>query len=85
MTLWTIACQAPLAMGILQERLLEWIVITSSGDLPNPGGLNPGLPHCRWIPYHLSHQGSPATSAIPFFAFLGWYLAEGGSVAHWLL
>ena len=22
-------------------------------------GLNPGLPHCRWIPYHLSHQGSP--------------------------
>ena len=23
-------------------------------------GLNPGLPHCRWILYHLSHQGSPA-------------------------
>ena len=22
-------------------------------------GLNPGLPHCRWIPYHLSHQGNP--------------------------
>ena len=22
-------------------------------------GLNPGLPHCRWIPYHLSHQGRP--------------------------
>ena len=20
--------------------------------------LNPGLPHCRWIVYHLSHQGS---------------------------
>ena len=20
---------------------------------------NPGLPHCRWTPYHLSHQGSP--------------------------
>ena len=20
-------------------------------------GLNPGLPHCRWILYHLSHQG----------------------------
>ena len=20
---------------------------------------NPGLPHCRWIIYHLSHQGSP--------------------------
>ena len=22
-------------------------------------GLNPGLPHCRRIPYQLSHQGSP--------------------------
>ena len=22
-------------------------------------GLNPGLPHCRWILYHRSHQGSP--------------------------
>ena len=24
-----------------------------------PQGLNTGLPHCRWILYHLSHQGSP--------------------------
>ena len=22
-------------------------------------GLNPGLPHCRWILYPLRHQGSP--------------------------
>ena len=22
-------------------------------------GLNPGFPHCRQTPYHLSHQGSP--------------------------
>ena len=22
-------------------------------------GLNPGLPHCRWILYSLSHEGSP--------------------------
>ena len=22
-------------------------------------GLNPGVPHCRWILYQLSHQGSP--------------------------
>ena len=25
-------------------------------------GLNPGLPHCRQIPYHLSHQGSPSVN-----------------------
>ena len=23
-------------------------------------GSNPGLPHCRWILYHLIHQGSPS-------------------------
>ena len=27
-------------------------------------GLNLGLPHCRWILYHLSHQGSPQHSAL---------------------
>ena len=26
-------------------------------------GLNPGLPHCRWTLYHLSHQGSPDRTA----------------------
>ena len=30
----------------------------SPGDLCNPG-LNPGLLHCRWILYQLSHQRSP--------------------------
>ena len=28
------------------------------GTFPNQG-LNPGLPHCRWIHYKLSNQGSP--------------------------
>ena len=28
------------------------------GIFPSQGS-NPGLPHCRWIFYHLSHQGSP--------------------------
>ena len=29
----------------------------SQGDLPDPG-LNPGLLHCRWILYQLSHKGN---------------------------
>ena len=33
------------------------------GIFPTQGS-NPGLPHCRWIPYQLSHQGSPT--------MLGW-------------
>ena len=53
----TSARQVPLSMGILQGRntgvgchaLLQGIFPTQ--------GSNPGLPHCRWILYHLSHQG----------------------------
>ena len=36
-TLWTVAHQAPLSMGILQARILECIAMPSSRDLPNPG------------------------------------------------
>ena len=36
-TLWTIAHQAPLSMGILQARILEWLPCPPPGDLPNPG------------------------------------------------
>ena len=34
-----------------QQALLQGIFPTQ--------GSNPGLPHCRWILYHLSQQGSP--------------------------
>ena len=42
------------------------------GILPTQG-LNPGLPHCTQILYHLSHKGSPR--------ILEWvaYLFSGGS------
>ena len=34
-------------------------------------GWNPGLPHCRWILYHLSHQGRPINGdQIPYTAAL---------------
>ena len=35
-TAWTIAHQAPLSMGILQARILEWVAMPSSRNLPNP-------------------------------------------------
>ena len=35
-TLWTVAHQAPLSMGILHTKILEWVAIPSSRDLPNP-------------------------------------------------
>ena len=51
---WTVARQAPLSMGILQARILEWVAMPCPEDLPNPD-----LLHCKWILYRLSHQGSP--------------------------
>ena len=41
MTLWTAACQAPLSMGILQTRILEWIATPSSR-----GSFGPRDPTC---------------------------------------
>ena len=45
--------------GIFQARILEWIAISFSRGIFPTQGLNRGLPHCRQILYHLSHQGSP--------------------------
>ena len=44
--------------GISQARILEWVAIPFSSDLPDQE-LNPGLPHCRQILHHVSYQGSP--------------------------
>ena len=34
--------------------------LSLQGIFPTQGS-NPGLPHCRWILYQLSYQGSPRT------------------------
>ena len=54
----TVACQAPLSMGIPDKNtgvgchsLLQGVFM--------PQGLNLGLLHCRHVLYHLSHQESP--------------------------
>ena len=55
-TPWTVAYQAPLSMQFSRQEywvgchlLLQEIFLTQ--------GWNPGLPHCRQMLYHLSHQG----------------------------
>ena len=85
-TLWTIACQAPLFTGFSrQDRESESRSVVSDSLRPhrlyspwNSPGQNtgvggrsllqgifptqrsiPGLPHCRWILYQLSHKGNP--------------------------
>ena len=42
--------------GILQARILQWIVCSLlQGFFPTQGS-NPGLPRCRWILHQLSHR-----------------------------
>ena len=47
--------------GILQARLLDWVALLSSGDLPDPGIklMSPAAPGLQADPLPLSHQGSP--------------------------
>ena len=68
-TLWTVACQALLSMGILQAKILEWIAMPSSRGSSWPRDLTHGsYVSCigRWVLYHQHHLGSPLTSKILF-------------------
>ena len=66
-TLWTVAYQDPLSWNspgknteVSCHALLQGIFLTQ--------GLNPGLPPCRQILYHLSHQ--KWSYALPVYSFL---------------
>ena len=71
--------------GIFLPCLLHW----QAGSLPlhhqgsplDPVGSNPGLPHCRWILYQLSHQGRPRILewvAYPFSSRSSWPMSQTG-------
>ena len=61
-TLWTVTHQAPLSMGILQAKILEWVAVPSS-----MGSSRPRDQTCisyvsctgRWALYHWHHLGRP--------------------------
>ena len=44
------------AHGILQARILEWVIFPFSRGSSQTQGSNLGLLHCRRILYRLSHQ-----------------------------
>jgi len=48
-TPWTVACQAPLSMGILQARILEWVAMSSSRGSFQPRGQTQVSCIGRWI------------------------------------
>ena len=43
--------------GILQARILEWVALPFSRDVPNPG-IEPRSPAYRQFLYQLSYQGN---------------------------
>ena len=60
----TAAGQAPLSMRVLQVRILEWVAMPSSRGIFPTQGLNPGLPHGRWILYQVSRKGNTSKFVI---------------------
>ena len=54
----TVACQAPLSMDSPGKNTGVGCHALFQGIFPTQG-LNLGLPHCKHILYHLSHQKSP--------------------------
>ena len=45
--------------GILQARILAWVAVPFSRESSQPRDQTQVYPHCRWILYQLSYQGSP--------------------------
>ena len=43
-TLWTVACRAPLSMGFSRQEYWNVLPFPSPGDLPDPE-IEPGFPH----------------------------------------
>ena len=60
-TLWTVACQAPLSMGTLQARILEWAARPSSrGSSPPRDGTHISCGSCTAGRFHTAEPpGKP--------------------------
>ena len=59
-TLWTVACQAPLSMGIPRQEYWSGLPFPSPGDLPDPGikPVSHAAPALQANSLPLSYQGS---------------------------
>ena len=60
-TLWTVACQAPLFMGFSRQEYGSGLLCPPSGNLPDPGieSASTTAPALQADSLPLSHQGSP--------------------------
>ena len=96
-TPWTIVDRL-LRHGILQARILEWVIISFSRGSSQPrdqtwgSWIAGGLLHCRRLLYWLSHQGSPECNQFhslrgqssPSSPSLKWTSKTASQVVCWL-
>ena len=69
-TLWTVAHQDPLSMGILQPRILEWVVMPSSRGTSWPRDWT----HISWIAGGFLYHW--ATREAQVYGYIHWYLVH---------
>ena len=69
MTPWTVANQTPVSMGILRARILEWVAMPFSGNLPNPG-INPRSPALLVESLLIEPRGNPRILKFGSLSFL---------------
>ena len=63
---WTVTCQAPLSMKILQARILDWVAYPSPGYLLDPEiePTSPVSPARQVDSLMLNHGGSPISRCV---------------------
>ena len=65
--------QASLSTGLSRQE--HWIIQTISSSRGSSWPRDGTCIYCRWILYHLRHQGSPATSRVGSFPLLVLWLS----------
>ena len=65
MTLWTVACQAPLSIGFSRQEYWSELLFPSPGDLPDPG-IEPGPPALQADSLPSEPPGKPSESLETF-------------------
>ena len=77
-TLWTIACQAPLSMGFSRQEYWRGLPCSLSGHLPHPGIELVSHVSCvgRRVLYHQGHLGSPKVQPTALASSTGWLIAN---------
>ena len=68
-TPWTVACQAPLPMGVFRQEYWSGLPFPSPGDFPDPE-FEPGSPTLQADSLLFEHQGSPIVFLVILYPFL---------------